>query len=330
MTLEVFQQMGYRSVWNLASLREDGAGDGAIFSPRFLGPAAIAKLDNELIRSSIFDPQFFRPNTALGELKEYDFFPDTIASGFKTSEYDEAVATESAERCVKYQNEMGFRYVVIPTRYAEGMPTNLIRDQSELFVSPFLSAVESLGVQRNVILQLVLNENMLKDTEYSADLLNWVTGLDRINGVYLIVQTSPRNKQLADPDLLFALLTFVDELVQNQLDVVLGYLNTESILLSIASPTIVTTGIYENTRMFHIRNFEQKEKTAQQGPTARLYISKLLQWVDHRYLNAINRALQNESNFYDVNKYQALMFQPTFKWQFQKPELYKHVNCTLD
>lgn len=324
MTLEAYQQMGYRSIWNLQSLKEDSAGQGLIFSPRFVGPRDIVKVEEALLTNSIFDPQFFRPNTALGKLKEYDFFPNTIAEGFKTTEYEGAVAQESAKRCVKFQEQMGFRYIVIPTRYADGMPTNLIRDQEELFVNPFLNAIEALSIQRPVVLQLVLNDNMLKDGEYSADLLNWVTGLRSIQGVYLIVQTSPRNKQLADADLLFAMLTFVDALVENQLDVILGYLNTESILMSIASPQIVTTGIYENTRMFNIRNFEAKEKTSQQGPTARLYVSKLLQWIDHRYLGTINRALAGEVNFYDENRYQALMFQPTFQWQFQKPELYKH------
>jgi hypothetical protein len=324
MTLEVYQQIGFRDVWNFDSLKSDQAGDGVIFSPRFMGPKDIAKVDSRYVRSGIFDPQFFLPNTALGKLKEYGFFPDVVASGFKTSEYDDDSANESAERCVEYQINTGFRYVVIPTRYAAGMPTNLINDQQELFVNPFLRAIEKIGTNQEIILQLVLNDNMLKDAEYSSDLLNWVTGLERINGVYLIVQTSPRTKQLADTDLLFAMLSFVDSLAQNQLDVVLGYLNTESIILSLANPKIITTGIYENTRMFNIRNFEERERTTQQGPTARLYISKLLQWVDHRYIGAIVRGLPNERGFFDENRHQALMFQPSYRWQFQKAELYKH------
>lgn len=325
MTLEIYQQIGFRCVWNFESLKVDKAGDGVIFSPRFMGPKDIDNVDSQFVRTGIFDPQFFLPNTALGKLKEYGFFPDVVASGFKTSEYGEDSSNESAEKCVEYQVNTGFRYVVIPTRFAPGMPTNLINDQQELFVTPFLRAIENIGnINQGVILQLVLNDNMLKDEEYAADLLNWVTGLDRISGVYLIVQTSPRTKQLADADLLFAILSFVDVLAQNELDVILGYLNTESILLSIANPKIVTTGIYEKTRMFNIQNFEEREKTTQQGPTARLYISKLLQWVDHRYINAIRRALPGEQNFFDENQYQALMFQPAYRWQFQKPELYKH------
>src|SRR5947209_630794 len=119
MTLEVYQQIGYRDVWNFDGLITDRAGEGLIFSPRFMGPKDIALVDSRFIRTGIFDPQFFLPNTALGKLKEYGFFPDVIASGFKTSEYDDDSAYESAERCVDYQVTTGFRYLVIPTRYAD-------------------------------------------------------------------------------------------------------------------------------------------------------------------------------------------------------------------
>jgi hypothetical protein len=329
MTLEVYQQIGYRDVWNFDSLSTDNAGDGVIFSPRFMGPDDIARVNARYIRTGIFDPQFFLPRTALGKLKEYGFFPDVIASGFQTSDYDDD-ADESAQRCVEYQVSMGFRYLVIPTRYSAGMPTNLINDQQQLFVNPFLRAIENSGSTQDVVLQLVLNDNMLKDAEYASDLLNWVTGLERISGIYLIVETSPRTKQIADADLLFSTLIFVDALAQNQLNVILGYLNTESVLLSIANPRIVTTGIYENTRMFNVRNFEERERTQQRGPTARLFISKLLQWVDYRYIGAIRRALPLERNFFDENRHQALMFQPTFQWQFQKPELYKHALLVMN
>lgn len=324
MTLEVYQQVGHQNSWNLQSLMDDNVGTGLIIAPRFMKRGDIVKINKSIVSNSIFDPQFFLPNTALGKLKDYDFFPDMVASGFETSEYGNDFADESAERCVEYQNEMGFRYIVIPTRHSAGMPTNFISSQQELFVNSFLRAIENRKIEKPVVIQLVLNDIMLKDQEYSNDLLNWITSLDRINGVYLIVQNHPRNKQIDDTDLLFSMLSFVDVLSQNQLDVIMGYLNTESILISIASPKIVTIGIYEKTRMFNIRDYEFKEKTQQQGPTARLYISRLLQWVDNRYIGAIKRALPTETNFFDENRYQALMFQPTYRWQFQRPELYKH------
>lgn len=330
MTLEVYHQIGYNSIWNFQSLEDDHTGQGVIFSPRFLSPDDITKLPTNLVRNSIFDPQFFQPNTALGKLDEYDFFPNKVAAGFKTSDYSDAYALESAERCVDFQIYNDFRYLVIPTRHTTGMPTSYIENQQELFVAPFLTAISNRQSSKKVVLQIVLNDNMIKDEEYAADLLNWITGIDMLSGVYLITEVNTRPKQIADADLLFATLMFIDALVQNKLDVILGYLNTEAILLSIANPKIVTIGIYENTRMFNIRNFEEREKTKQQGPTARLYVSKLLQWISHPYLNAIRRALGNEPSFFDTNKYQALMFEPSYRWHFTKPELYKHGLLVLE
>lgn len=324
MTLEIYHQIGHNHKWNFQSLKDDKTGQGVILSPRFLSPTDIVKQPPDIIRSSIFDPQFFLPDTALGKLSDYDFFPDSVADGFKTNDYSDSYAQESAERCVKFQIQNDFRYIVIPTRYSAGMPTSFIQSQQELFVTPFLEAINKQQSSQKVVLQLVLNDNMIKDKEYAADLLNWITGIDTLNGVYLIVEASPRSKQLADADLLFAMLTFIDALVQNQLEVILGYLNTESFLLSIASPQIITMGTYENTRTFNIRNFEVKEKTVQQGPTARLYVSKLLQWVSYPYIGAISRALTGETNFFDENRHQALMFKPSYRWHFSKPELYKH------
>ena len=109
----------------------------------------------------------------------------------------------------------------------------------------------------------------------------------------------------------------------NKVKVILGYLNCEAILLSIANPHIITIGSYENTRRFNISAFEEKEDNRQQGPTARIYISKLLQLVDHRYIGIIKR-VKDDPDFFDKNTYQAEMFMPSFKWHFGRPQLYKH------
>jgi hypothetical protein len=203
------------------------------------------------------------------------------------------------------------------------MPTDFIRSQESQFIDPFLKVIRKQGVTKEVVLQLVLNDDMIKDEEYSSDLLNWITGLDEIAGIYLITEVSSRSKQIKDIDFLFSYLKFINALSMNNFKVILGYLNCESILLSIANPHIMTIGSYENTRRFNISAFEDKEDTRQQGPTARIYISKLLQWMDHRYLGAIKR-VNNDLDFFDKNAYQAEMFEPTFNWHFGRPQLYKH------
>lgn len=325
MKMQVYHQIGFRHIWNISSLGEDGAGDGIIIAPRHMARTCVENLPKSIREKAIFDPQFFLPNVAKGKLVTYDFFPDVMSEGFQTDVYIDKFSLESARKCVEFQESNFFRYITIPTRYVTGMPTTYMEDQQELFINPFLKAIIDMGIKRKILLQLVLNDDMIKDEEYSSDILNWVTGITEIDGVYLIVERSLTPKQVKDIDYLYSLLRFVDILRLNNLDVVIGYVNIEAILLSLADPSIVTIGSYENTRMFNIRAFEASDDREITGPTPRLYISRLLQCVDYRYIGAIIRATDDKEDFFDKNKYQSIMFEPNYKWHFTKPEIYKHL-----
>jgi hypothetical protein len=321
---EIYHQVGFRHQWNLQSISGDSAGDGIIIGARSLERSKVEGLSTAVRKRAIFDPQFFLPAVPKGNLATYDFFPN-IAAGddFQSNGYADELAGMSASSCVKFQVANGFRFIVIPTRYLSGMPSNYIEAQEELFVGPFLAAIEEQTPQRPVLLQVVLTGNMLKDDDYSADLLNWITGHQDIAGVYLIAEQTAATKQVKDADFLYRLLKFSSDLRENNMVVVLGYLNTEAVVLTLADPSIVTMGIYENTRSFRIRTFED-DQSVQRGPSPRLYISKCLQWVDRNYHGAIERRLPNGKNLFDQNKYHATMFQPSFQWHFTKPQLYKH------
>lgn len=326
MSFEIYHQTGWRYKWNLESLERDGTGDGVILSPRHIALEEVEGLAENIKAKAIFDPQFFLPNFPKGSLSSYDFFPDIIAAGFDTNQFAGNQAIESSQKCVAFQNNNNFRYVVIPTRHTSGMPSTFIPQQQELFVEPYLSAISEQGSTKKIVLQLVLNDSMIKDAEYSAEILNWVTGIPEIGGVYIIVEVIRRSKQIKDIDFLYSLLHFIHALSSlNKLSVILGYLNIEALLLSIASPHIVTIGSYENTRMFDIRNFEKAEEDKQiRGPTPRHYITKLMQSVDNRYIGSISASSPEGTDIFDTNEYQAEMFQPSFNWHFQKPQLYKH------
>ncbi len=325
MKMQVYHQIGFRHIWNITSLEEDGVGDGIIIAPRHMARTYVESLPKRIHSSAIFDPQFFSPNVAKGKLATYDFFPDILSEGFQTDVYIDEFSLKSARKCVEFQASNLFRYITIPTRYVTGMPTTYIGDQLELFINPFLKAIMDMGIEMKILLQLVLNDNMIKDKEYSSDILNWVTGITEIDGVYLIVERSLTPKQVKDIDYLYSLLRFVDILRLNNLDVVIGYVNIEAILLSLADPSIVTIGSYENTRMFNIRAFEASDDREMAGPTPRIYVSRLLQSVDYRYIGAIVRAIDDKEDFFDNNKYQSIMFKPNYKWHFTKPEIYKHL-----
>lgn len=320
---KLYHQLGFRYQWNLESLQFDGVGDGVIVGPRYMEKSRVEALPEEVRKSSLFDPQFFLPATPRGSLATYTFFPNVVSGGFESSEYAEGASQRSAELCLRFQADLGFESFVIPTRYREGAPADFVESQSRLFVEPFLEAARGISSRRG-LLQLILTEQMLKDTSFRNSLLNWVTGIEDLSGVYLIADVRRPHKQIDDIELLDGLLRFVFALRRNDMEVVLGYLNTEILLLLAADPTAVATGSYENLRMFSTTAFVDEEPTPRRGPNARLYISQLCQWVDTRYLGAIRRALRDADSFFDQTRYHAEMFQASYNWHFARPEPYKH------
>jgi len=322
MAIEIYHQLGFRQNWNFDSYNDDRVGDGFILAPSHMERNDVLGLSNEIKNISIFDPQFFLPNTQIRALSSYDFFPDRVANGFQTNEFGEELCEECAERCVRFQIDSNFNKIIIPTRYLTGMPPSFIEQQNRLFVTPFLNALESASNSKPVLLQLVLNDNMVKNEDYASDLLNWITSIQGISGVYLITDINPRQKQLKDIEFLLAYLKFIDALRNNDLYVLLGFQNIESILLSIADPNAIAIGSYENLRMFNIRNFEIREPGVVRGPNPRIYVSQLLQWIEYNYVLPIRRVMGE--HFFDENHYHATVFQPTYRWHFLKPELYKH------
>jgi len=323
MSLKVYHQLGHNFKWNLESLKDDRCGDGVVLAPRFMKKEIVDKLPIDIKRNSIFDPQFFKPDTAKGKLGDYEFFPSISGRKFETDDFPESFSTVCAEKCLQFQNLNQFHRLVIPCRWQEGTPSNYIDQQESLFVQPFLEEIRRIKLKKPVLLQLIVNSLMLKEKEFISDILNWVSGLD-IHGVYLIAEENSTSKQVKDSEFLLNLFDFIDAIKSNQMEVVLGYLNTESILLSLADPDIVTIGAYENMRSFDIRTFLELGKKKRSPPNARIYSSRLLQWVEWQYLGALRQAFTDLSIFFDENKYQAIMFEPDFEWHFTKPALYKH------
>jgi hypothetical protein len=214
---------------------------------------------------------------------------------------------------------------VAPTRFVDGMPSNYIENQTLFFVDPFVKAYKELGRKKPLLLQIILTDQMLKDRSYTEDVLNWVTGIDQIEGVYLIYKHDRARKQVQDIDFILSVDFFVRSLKKSGMVVVMGYMNTESVPLMCAEPDIMTFGSYENLRMFSTLSFEEPNTDRQpHGPNARVYVARLLQWVEHEYLGAIKREINNLEGFIDDNAYRAAMFEPTFKWHFSKSEPYMH------
>jgi hypothetical protein len=327
MKFEIYHQLGHRYSWNIDSNHNENTGNGVILSPKYMAKSKVENLAIEIRNRAIFDPQILNPSEINKNMSTYDFHPSKVMpNGFNTGKYSE-YSLVCANGCIDFQITNNFRFLIIPTRYFNGIPSvaDFIEFQDEQYINPFLTYIKNKGLSKDLVVQVVLNSSMIKNPDYASELLNWITGIEGIKGVYLITELLPRNKQIDDPDFLYSLLNFINALYINELAVILGYLNTEALLLSIANPSIMTIGSFENLRCFNSRMFRNmSEKNEQRPPTPRVFVPKLLDWIEYHYITLINKKLPTYLEFSSNNKYKDIILDPTYEWNFNKPEPYKH------
>ncbi len=327
MKFEIFHQLGWRYKWSIDTLKNEQIGDGVIISPRSMNKEEVDELDSFIKRKAILDPQLFNPREVNKKMATYDFYPALIVKGgYATGNYKEH-SPISANVCVDYQINNDFRYMVIPTRYFDGLPpvADFIKVQNEHFVDPFIKNINSKGIDKDIFVQVILNVFMVKSKEFTDELLDWITGLQGIKGVYLITEYPTDDKQICDSDFLHSLLKFINVLYQNELRVILGYLNTEALVLSLANPSVISIGSFENLRRFHYSMFEDMNaEKDQRGPKPRIYVPQMLQWVEYPFVQDIVKSIPETRRWVGNNKYLDTVFQPTYKWSNNSKEPYKH------
>lgn len=326
--MKVYHQTGFRDKWNIESF-QNGVGDGLIFSPINIDADKLLGLDTKLKDSGFLDPQLYLLNEAKGTLDTYPYFPGNLKPDFTTPDLDNSLI-QLAKLCVDYQMENQFNYLLIPTRYYADNPTSYFTQSSDYFVTPFCDYVKEKSIDKKILLSVIVKTIMLSDEEKRDEALNWVTGHQNIDGVYLIFENNFTSKQIKDFDYLLNALKFIKILKDNQMEVHLGYTNTEALLYSIAMPDSVSVGSYENLRSFGIKRFQDLEKSQMRPPSARLYSSHLLQWIDYEYIQAMKSLVSDYADFFDDSEFKPLMFEPEFKWHFAKSEPYKHYFYIFD
>jgi len=323
--MKVYHQTGHSLKWNLDSYN-DGVGDGLIFSPINIdADKLLNSIKPEIKRRSFLDPQLYLLNQAKGSLETYPFFPGNLKSDFSTLDLDIANIT-LANLCVDYQVENDFEYLVIPTKYYDENPSNYLSQSSEYFVYPFCDYAKKIGTKKKILLSVIIKSIMLIDREKRDEVLNWITGHQNVDGVYIIFENNFSTKQIKDFDYLFNALNFIKILKDNQMEVHIGYCNTEGILYSAAMPDSISIGSYENLRSFGIKRFQDNtEKPKMHSPNARLFSAKLLQWIEYGYVKSMEKLINDYENYFEESPYNPLTnFEPEENWQFKRTEPYKH------
>ena len=295
--MRVYHQTGFRNKWNIESY-QNGVGDGLIFSPINIDSDKLLSMDPTLKKTGFLDPQLYLLNEAKGTLDTYPYFPGNIKPDFSTPDLDNS-HIRLAQLCVDYQMENEFKYLLIPTRYYADNPTTFYSQSTDYFVTPFCDYVKEKSIDKGILLSVIVKGIMLSDEEKRNEVLNWITSHQNVLGVYLIFENSFSSKQIKDFEYLLNALRFIKVLKDNQMEVHLGYTNTEALLYSVAMPNSVTIGSYENLRSFGIKRFQDLENGPMRAPRARLYSSQLLQWIDYQYIEAMRELIPGYEKYFD-------------------------------
>ncbi len=321
--MKIYQQAGHNTNWNIESINRDRAGDGIIFSPVHYKQDKMVNVDLSIKRTSLFDPQFYIPDSQKAKLHSYDFFPEKITEGFSTSNY-ETIVHESAEKCLNFQIENEYESIIIPSRYYSDLITDYIDKQKSFTVEPFLNEINNLAIDKEIFVTLPITTKMAQDKNYRTELLNWITSYPEINGVYLLNETNQSSKQIRSFEVLNSYFDFVTDLQGANLKVILGYCNTEALLYSMLMPYAVTVGAYENTRNFSVDKFLEDDSD-KRGPAPRIYMPNLLNWIRFDTVKEIKEDHPELwKKIYIPTTYLESIFEIGERPTFNKPDLYKH------
>lgn len=321
--MKIFHQAGHNTIWNLDSLCDDNSGDGVIFSPVHYRKEQLERVDSGIKSCSLFDPQFYVPDSQKAKLQSYEFFPEALMQGFSTNDY-EAQAYEAAEKCLTFQLENSFENLLIPARYFADLVSDFIAQQKGLFVDPFLSAYRRSGTNKELFLTLPMTSAMLLDDEYRISILDWVTSYPNIHGIYLLVYFDEISKQLQDYTKILSYVKFIQEIQEAELKVICGYCNTEGLLLTLLNPYGIAIGAYENTRGFSIDKFLEGDQE-RRGPAARIFLPKLLNLIRWSTADEIRSDFPELwEEIYTPTGYSENVFDSGQAPHFSQPPLYKH------
>ena len=327
MSLRLFHQSGHCANWNRDSFEKDNIGDGIIFSPVHETCKNVSDYSKKLKSASLFDPQFYLPSSQKQKLQSYSFFPNSIMGekGFSTIDFM-AVSYEAAKRCIEFQLENDFLELIIPARFYEYFDDKYIDGQSQQFVHPFLEQIKKqdpLG-SKKVLLTVPMTSSMVNSNEYRSKVLNWITSYPEIDGVYMFCQHDRGAKQINDLTFLTQYMDVIKASYDADLEVLVGYSNTESLLYTLAGEISLTIGAFENTRMFSLDKFIVTDGD-RRGPKARIYLPKLLNWINFDEAKILkDRYPHIWSKIYTASDESDEAFELTKDPAFNSAILYKH------
>lgn len=327
--VKVYHQCGHNDIWNFDSFNKDSIGEGLILAPKMQNTKKIKNFEEKIKKCSFFDPQFYYPRSKEKKFERFDFFPNVITEGYSTVNYEE-LCYESASKCIEFQLNENYEFIVIPTIVYEETPINYLIKIRELYIQPFISEIIKKNIKaKKVLLTVVIKDSQAENEEFLNELLNLITNYNEIDGIYLVPYFKGTGKRLNDIEYIFNLLKIINILKENDLYVHLAYTDIEGLIFTLADIDSVSIGTFENLRRFKLENFKERDPNKfNNTPNKRIYSKKLYQWIDMNYIGVLEE-LEVFEGLFEENNYVDYEKATDREWNFKNPEVYKHYLCSI-
>ena len=250
--------MGYGMKKIATDLSRDWGGATAILSPRDMSPEQLAKWKMEFNKANVktlFDPQYYFPESQHKGLQRYDYFDSSLVTKM---EANTGIEDDIIKSVLSYNNIAGCEEFIIPAvmqRYDEQW-----MDRWKRQCKKWIVAAKKVVRDRKLLLTLTLPDSLLLQKEDEVEkLIGEVCQLD-VDGVYIIAQP-PKGQYLVDtPMWLSNLMQICAAIKLFGMTVIMGYGNHQLLCLSAAGIDAMATGTYLNVRRFS-NKFQEDDVT---------------------------------------------------------------------
>lgn len=245
--MPVYHQMGHQSR-NL--LYEPQLQDyaGAILSPVNNDRQTVSQIIDDFQApdfETIFDPQLYYPRTERQSLRDWSYFPASYATvDFSSLHGWSSLVTALVDLVSSIHPDAICSPVVVPRTYSD--------EYFELSTEVGELLQQAVPPETSVLQTVIVDFSYLADYQNVLRIASIVTRATatRFYLVFLRNNTNPR-RELIDTEEIKGAMLLINQLVENNLDVLVGFCSSDVLLWKAAGATACATGKFWNLRRFH-------------------------------------------------------------------------------
>lgn len=259
--MSIYAQHGWGKSDKILRGISDNSISGVIWSPRDEEPGSLplAMAEHKAAGTNsvmIIDPQFYATtitNARSGKLPDYDYYPNSLLT--RANFNNPQNIQDYAQNVIDYQLTLDVDRIVSPTICFDDF-----QDQwSQIALMMANAAINYHASKSNIpplLVSLVFSETALSSTTGLEEFLDIVSVLET-QGIYLIIVRSSQSYPTSlEPNRLENLLYLVYTLAHvNQLELICGYSDLESVMLHAVGVNATGCGWYSNLRQFSFDRF---------------------------------------------------------------------------